>query len=408
MKKFLLVLLMASFLMSNDVKEIGRYQLETLTFTSKKGTVYIVETVLDTKTGKVVGQLQTYRFALWDLQWQMLKDAKRAGKAGKFGLFETNAKGDITRIMPEIQAAMRYLSLYALIVPIASVVTDLDFGNLVQNETYDTAKRFYEYYTADLDMDRGSLMGVDFQLENLKNNADNAIKSNTRNWKEFQSLKQAGKKWPYRSPHPIDPKKYDASVKEELKKSIRDYRRGPTARSDEELSKLEDKYGQFFGKGALAGNLGPFISDILTIADLFDVYDSTPEELQETMKMKYDPDDPDWWYKMARVANVQGARTGWHTLPAFLKGQWERMGRVETGMYKPKHLYDWMRESDDPIYKQRKDWLYNNPYSPINWMYTGDRMFGVGPALPRVEKKRKRRKNQEAVNVLEGMLAGKW
>jgi len=281
---------------------------------------------LQTKTGKVVGQFQTYRFALWDLQWQMLKDAKRAGKAGKFGLFETNAQGEITRIMPEIQQAMRYLSLYSLIVPIASVVTDLDFGNLVQNETYDTAQRFFEFYTADAD----------------------------------------------------DPEQ------------------------------LEDKYGQFFGKGALAGNLGPFVSDLLTIADLFDVYDSTPEELQETMKMKYDPEDPDWWYKMARVANVQGARTGWHTLPAFLKGQWERMGRVETGMYKPKHLYDWMRESDDPIYKQRKDWLYNNPYSPINWMYTGDRMFGVGPALPRVEKKRKRRKNQEAVNVLEGMLAGKW
>ena len=54
MKKFLLVLLMASFLMSNDVKEIGRYQLETTTYTTKKGTVYIVETILDTKTGKVV------------------------------------------------------------------------------------------------------------------------------------------------------------------------------------------------------------------------------------------------------------------------------------------------------------------------------------------------------------------
>jgi len=281
---------------------------------------------LQTKTGKVVGQFQTYRFALWDLQWQMLKDAKRAGKAGKFGLFETNVQGEITRIMPEIQQAMRYLSLYALIVPIAAVVTDLDFGNLVQNETYDTAQRFFEFYTADED----------------------------------------------------DPEQ------------------------------LEDKYGQFFGKGALTGNLGPFISDILTIADLFDVYDSTPEELQDTMKMRYDPDDPDWWYKMARVVNVQGSRTGWHTLPAFLKGQWERMGRVETGMYKPKHLYDWMRNSDDPIYKQRKDWLDNNPYSPVNWMYTGDRMFGVGPVLPRIEKKRKKRKNQEAVNVLEGMLVGKW
>ena len=34
--------------------EVGRYQLETLVYTSKKGTVYIVETVLDTKKGKVV------------------------------------------------------------------------------------------------------------------------------------------------------------------------------------------------------------------------------------------------------------------------------------------------------------------------------------------------------------------
>jgi hypothetical protein len=259
------------------------------------------------------------------MQWQMLKDAKRASKAGKFGLFETTSEGK-TRIMPEIQQAMRYLSLYAWIVPVASVALNVDFGNLVQNETYDTVERFFKYYTAD----------------------------------------------------------------------------------EEDREQLEDKYGQFFGKPALAGNLGPFVSDILTIADLFDVYDSTPEELQETMKMKYDPDDPEWWYKAARVINIQGSRTGWHTYQGFLKDQTERMWRVETGMYKPKHFFDWMRKSDDPIYKVRRDWLDNSPYSPINWMYTGERIGGIGPALPRVEKKRKRRKNQEAVNVLEGMLAGKW
>jgi hypothetical protein len=310
--------------------------------------------------------------------------------------------------MPEIQAAMRYLSLYSLIVPVASVALNVDFGNLVQNETYDTAQRFYEYFTADLDMDDGSLMGVDFGIENLKNNADNAIKGNTRQWKEFQSLKKAGKKWPYRSPHPTDPKIYDAKVKSRLNDQIRDYRRTPATKSGEELARMEDKYGQFFGKGALAGNLGPFVSDVLTIADLLDVYDSTPEELQETMKMRYDPDDPDWWYKVARVANIQGSRTGWHVFQGFLKDQTERMWRVETGMYKPKHFFDWMRKSDDPIYKVRRNWLDNSPYSPVNWMYTGERIGGVGPALPRIEKKRKKRKNQEAVNVLEGMLAGKW
>jgi len=273
---------------------------------------------LQTKTGKVVGQFQTYRFALWDLQFQMLKDAKRAAGAGKYGLFETDAKGNVTRIMPEIQQAMRYLSLYSLAVPLISAVSNLDMSSLIQNETYDTAARFFEYYTADED--------------------------------------------------------------------------SPDA--------LEDKYGQFFGKSALAGNLGPFVSDILTLTDLFDIYDSTPEELQETMKMKYDPKDPDWWYKFARVFNIQSSRTAWHTIPALLQDQYERAFRVETGLYKPKHIYDWMRKSDDAFYKQRKDWLKKSPYSPMNWAYTGT-------VLPKVKKKKKR-KNAEAVNVLEGMLAGRY
>ena len=51
MKWFLMVLLMASFLMS---EEIGRYQLSVSTAISKKGKVYVVEAVIDTKTGKVV------------------------------------------------------------------------------------------------------------------------------------------------------------------------------------------------------------------------------------------------------------------------------------------------------------------------------------------------------------------
>ena len=51
MKWFLIVLLMASFLMS---EEIGRYQLSVSTAVSKKGKVYVVEAVIDTKTGEVV------------------------------------------------------------------------------------------------------------------------------------------------------------------------------------------------------------------------------------------------------------------------------------------------------------------------------------------------------------------
>ena len=52
MKYFIVILVSLSFLISAE--EIGTYQLETTTYTNKKGTVYIVETVLNTKTGEVV------------------------------------------------------------------------------------------------------------------------------------------------------------------------------------------------------------------------------------------------------------------------------------------------------------------------------------------------------------------
>ena len=62
MKRFLVGLILISFLISNDVEEteVGRYQLAVSTYTSQKGKVYIVETVLDTKTGKVVNRKRIY------------------------------------------------------------------------------------------------------------------------------------------------------------------------------------------------------------------------------------------------------------------------------------------------------------------------------------------------------------
>ena len=59
MNKFLLTLLVTTFLIGAETQKctsapVGKYQLETVIYTNKKGTVYIVETVLDTQTGKVV------------------------------------------------------------------------------------------------------------------------------------------------------------------------------------------------------------------------------------------------------------------------------------------------------------------------------------------------------------------
>ena len=45
--------MLVSFLISAEI-EIGRYQLAVSTYTSKKGTVYIIETVIDTKSGDIV------------------------------------------------------------------------------------------------------------------------------------------------------------------------------------------------------------------------------------------------------------------------------------------------------------------------------------------------------------------
>ena len=56
MKRFLISLFLISFLVSADVEEVGRYQLAVSIYESKKGTTYIVETVLDTRTGKVVSR----------------------------------------------------------------------------------------------------------------------------------------------------------------------------------------------------------------------------------------------------------------------------------------------------------------------------------------------------------------
>ena len=54
MKKLLISLMLVSFLLPTEIEEIGRYQLAVSIYESKKGTTYIVETVIDTKTGKIV------------------------------------------------------------------------------------------------------------------------------------------------------------------------------------------------------------------------------------------------------------------------------------------------------------------------------------------------------------------
>jgi hypothetical protein len=52
MKKLLIGLLLVSFMVSAETEvkeEVGRYKIEVTTYTSKKGNVYVLETIFDTQ-----------------------------------------------------------------------------------------------------------------------------------------------------------------------------------------------------------------------------------------------------------------------------------------------------------------------------------------------------------------------
>ena len=56
-------LLLISFLVSAEPKkeeELGRYKIEITTYVSKKGNVFVLETIFDTKTGEVIDRKRYY------------------------------------------------------------------------------------------------------------------------------------------------------------------------------------------------------------------------------------------------------------------------------------------------------------------------------------------------------------
>ena len=63
MKKFLIGLLLVSFMVSAEPKkeEVGRYKIEITTYVnSKNGKTYVLETIFDTKLGKVIERKRFY------------------------------------------------------------------------------------------------------------------------------------------------------------------------------------------------------------------------------------------------------------------------------------------------------------------------------------------------------------
>ena len=69
--------MLVSFLISTpnkvEEKEVGRYQLATTTYVSPKtGKVYIVETIIDTKSGEIVKRDRFY-YKNYKKDWKKIK-----------------------------------------------------------------------------------------------------------------------------------------------------------------------------------------------------------------------------------------------------------------------------------------------------------------------------------------------
>ena len=69
MKKFLMGLLLVSFLVSAET-EIGRYKVKVTTYVSPKtNKLYVLETTFDTTTGKVIDRKRFYHTKYGKKKW---------------------------------------------------------------------------------------------------------------------------------------------------------------------------------------------------------------------------------------------------------------------------------------------------------------------------------------------------
>ena len=236
--------------------------------------------------GRVIGQYQHFKFAFFDMQYNMIRDGLRDVKAFKFTEKDPTNPNKIV-VSQNFSQMMRLASLYSVIPGLVALVTDTDVGGAM------------------------SAFGNFIPLfpEDRKGKGD---KSSATGLIENPVIEEASKLL-----------EFFANSK------------------DGDMNEQAKHYSAYYGKGPITGSLGPFVSDILTAAELTDFLNLTGAEYAEQKKLNYDPTDPDWWYNVSRIFSIQGSRTFWKTIPAAMKGQWEKIARMETGAYKPKWITKW-------------------------------------------------------------------
>ena len=283
--------------------------------------------ILQTKPGKIIGQYQHFKFAFFDMQYNLIRDAARDVKAFKFT--EKNPITGQAQVSENLSRGMRFAALYTLIPGLAALAFDVDIGGAF------------------------SAFGISPFAEEKKSKGD---KSSTGGLIENPMIEEAAKLLDY-------------------------FGNAPDGTEQERNA----HFNAYFGKGPIRGNLGPFASDIITAGELFDWWNLTSEDYAEHRNLNYDPNDPKWWYNVARIFSIQGARSAWHTIPALLNKDWGRAIQVETGMYSPKWLTKTRKEKVLP-------WVQDKIYD--------------GKILPKLKLSKKKSKtndiNKNALKALRG------
>mgnify|MGYP003150180588 CR=1 FL=1 len=111
----------------------------------------------------------------------------------------------------------------------------------------------------------------------------------------------------------------------------------------------------------------------------------TGDYYEEHRKLNKDTSDPEWWYQVSRIFNIQASRTAWKSGPAFIKGHMDKMFRIETGMYKPKWITKWRAAKME----QATNWIYGTEENPG---ITDD--IDILPEVKFRDKKKKQRKRR--------------
>ena len=300
--------------------------------------------------GQVLGQFQHFKFAFFDLQYNILRDLARDVKGFKFvvpdplqlGNKALNKGGEKLIINPTIQRGMRLSALYSLIPALVDLVSDYDVGGIASAFGYTPFDE--DKYLKDGTMslaDRSSPSGL---IEN--------------------------------------------PIVEDAKKLL-DYI-GNWNHDGDEAAQIKH-YSAYYGKNPITGNLGPFLGDLLTIAELTDFMNLTGSEYEEHRNLNYDTSNPDWWYQVARIFNIQAARTAWKTIPALAQGHMDKAFRIETGMYKPK----WITKTRKKMLDNATGFVYgtegdSGPVEGVN-ILPDRKLPDLGPRYD----KRKRRSNYE-------------